>query len=737
MALDKKHYDIDSAEELDAYGVWVKSEPQDFTASMAETASFDAEAMPYEANFDSGFDDLGADDFGFGDSEDTDTEIPPSDIEDGGFGDLSGGTAAYSEQVSEEASNRFLMKIAGELSSIKTELNSLKREFAEIRAESSGAGDGEKHGGFFAEDDDEKIALTGDEMDHFLSSTDFSEEDGLGFDSLREKDEAALRELSDQNEEAEDDASSEEADEEIKIDFDNLGIDLHEDAEAETETDVGEDFPPLDEETPLEEPSLSAAENDFDDLTFDSGTDELEEGGDFIEELAPIEDSEELKDLRIEGATPLSPAPDNTVYLETDPFALDTSDFEGTPLDENAVKEDPILGAAVAEESAVEESIEESAVEENAIEEDAVSEETALSDSFSSEDMSIGEGGSELSFDDSSFDMGFDDDFSLDSSTATQEEAVAEETVETSATETEPALGDDDMSLDAGSADVSGTFDDDMSLDTGSADVLGTLDDSDLSFDAGPLELSATGLDDTDFSFDDGDSFGLSTDDDGESLELSADDTGESLELSTDDDAESLELSAEEAPPETAEQEFDADPIDLTDAVIDEPDLSAGIVEPPLEEPVLGDISFNDDITLDMDDFGSHVEIEAIDDDEVPAIGVRAIDGGDDSLAQIIPEGFEVNAEEAAVSMDDDLEAFSDDELAITAGTSLADGQSGTVEAGGADIGISPGMKGELKSVLAYMDHLLESLPEEKIEEFAKSEYFDTYKKIFKELGLV
>jgi hypothetical protein len=35
------------------------------------------------------------------------------------------------------------------------------------------------------------------------------------------------------------------------------------------------------------------------------------------------------------------------------------------------------------------------------------------------------------------------------------------------------------------------------------------------------------------------------------------------------------------------------------------------------------------------------------------------------------------------------------------------------------------------------MDQLLESLPEDKIEEFAKSEYFDTYKKLFEELGLV
>jgi hypothetical protein len=35
------------------------------------------------------------------------------------------------------------------------------------------------------------------------------------------------------------------------------------------------------------------------------------------------------------------------------------------------------------------------------------------------------------------------------------------------------------------------------------------------------------------------------------------------------------------------------------------------------------------------------------------------------------------------------------------------------------------------------MDQLLASLPEEKIDEFANSKYFDSYKKLFNELGLV
>ena len=45
-------------------------------------------------------------------------------------------------------------------------------------------------------------------------------------------------------------------------------------------------------------------------------------------------------------------------------------------------------------------------------------------------------------------------------------------------------------------------------------------------------------------------------------------------------------------------------------------------------------------------------------------------------------------------------------------------------------------LKKDVKSVLEYMDNLLESLPDEKIKEFAKSEHFEVYKKLFTELGL-
>jgi pilus assembly protein FimV len=49
---------------------------------------------------------------------------------------------------------------------------------------------------------------------------------------------------------------------------------------------------------------------------------------------------------------------------------------------------------------------------------------------------------------------------------------------------------------------------------------------------------------------------------------------------------------------------------------------------------------------------------------------------------------------------------------------------------------LSSESKDELRSVLVYLDSLLEDLPENKIKEFAKSEYYDLYVKILDKLGI-
>ncbi|MFI5367459.1 MAG: hypothetical protein ACHQ1F_00465 [Spirochaetia bacterium] len=50
--------------------------------------------------------------------------------------------------------------------------------------------------------------------------------------------------------------------------------------------------------------------------------------------------------------------------------------------------------------------------------------------------------------------------------------------------------------------------------------------------------------------------------------------------------------------------------------------------------------------------------------------------------------------------------------------------------------GIPDNLKDELRTVLGYMDKLLEALPDEKIQEFASSDYFVMYKKLFEDLGI-
>jgi pilus assembly protein FimV len=73
-----------------------------------------------------------------------------------------------------------------------------------------------------------------------------------------------------------------------------------------------------------------------------------------------------------------------------------------------------------------------------------------------------------------------------------------------------------------------------------------------------------------------------------------------------------------------------------------------------------------------------------------------------------------------------------DKEEAAASGTAPAENTAPA--ASGTDI--PSDLKQEVKSVLLYMDQLLENLPEDKIIEFARSEQFATYKKLFSDLGL-
>ena len=488
----------------------------------------------------------------------------------------------------QELSTQLLMKIADELASIRTELSNLKKEFSLVKADTAAAGEEAGESGFFGEEDDEKIALTGDELNNILNTADFTEE--AGADATEELSE----DLNIEEAEAADDSSS-----------DSSGPFQ----EQEVTPGPGPDVTPV-EELPGETPSGEAAagisdsgpdldinlgETDLDELGGETKLDDLPEPDSkeqdmsvdldksstgTAEEALPgfvAEETDELKQIREDGAEPISPAP-----------APEDEDFLTEDLQAGSMDEDETLSIA-------------------------------------------------------------------DLDTVLDTEALAKDVT-------------DDLSVD-----VSPDAHEDAHED-------------------------------------------VQEDEHEDALDIP-------VELSTD------------LPEET---------IDLSEAVIDEPDLSGEIQDNPLEEPSLEDISINLDLDESAFDIGPEEEKHAeepaqkqaeepellqedtslkLDSEEIPEISVEdlpeisiadepeKISGEADSGADLslIPEGFVVESEEAEA-----------------AGSEPPDSSE-----------IPSHLKQELKTVLTYMDQLLESLPDEKIEEFARSEYYDTYKKLFKELGLV
>jgi hypothetical protein len=343
-------------------------------------------------------------------------------------------------------------------------------------------------------------------------------------------------------------------------------------------------------------------------------------------------------------------------------------------------------------------------------EEESITEESfgELDDSFSLETIDS----EEPSFDtsdlgDTAFNTSAFDTFSLDETAETAETADTIETTETETVETAPVLTDvltDELSDELpGEIEGSSYLEDDpfASIEADFEDmslIENALEESEL--EENPLEIK---LDESDFDFD--------------LTSLSADPVSE-----TDDEIslESLDTpaSADSDSLESLESSDSLDSIDLSD-----------IAEPSLTESSL-DESFDLGKNSFTEDSGLSAKPEPVDDDS--------------GIAKVIPEAFE-EAEEEATPFDDDLDGLVEEELSadidetnIPGIASVPQEESAEIEItdSGEKKDISPALKGKLREVLSYMDHLLESLPEEKIEEFAHSEHFDTYKRLFKELDL-
>jgi pilus assembly protein FimV len=170
-------------------------------------------------------------------------------------------------------------------------------------------------------------------------------------------------------------------------------------------------------------------------------------------------------------------------------------------------------------------------------------------------------------------------------------------------------------------------------------------------------------------------------------------------------DVNNLNMSEEEISSEEINFEEGDASINL-DTDFESVDLDQMEGEQVLEEEESLEIPFDEELSLEEDNI------------DVPNI---------ESPGQTETTDAEKQADAAAAS-----EAFPEPTLGQGAETKTADAASG-----GTGSSVPESLRNEIANVLKYMDNLLDALPDEKIQEFAESEHFEVYKKLFEDLGLM
>jgi hypothetical protein len=712
---------IGSSDELDEYGVWVKIEPQDVSdlSGLSFPESLKLPDFDIDLDFDKaagsaddGISFPGTEDISFDDS------IPADESPDSGTGGLidSGDTAydgdneigienfddleAVRKDIFEprtdktalrsgndDLSTRLLMKIAEELNSIKGELSGLKSELASVRGEIAPvppAAAEPENGSFFDEDEDEKIALTGDELDNILHTADFTEEAGTdASEGLTEEDIAVLSDS----------------------DF----------AVPPSETN---------------EPAL-ASNTEF-------------------------EEPETLKQFQEEGAVPVTGTPDDTSYLENDDpldlsdAVIDEPDLSGTIV-ENPLEEPSPDALDISLPEFDEISLDEDGFESSKPEEAVPAAENA------SADLSA-DAFEEISFDDIGADAetidisSFGDDSPAESSFG----EVSFEDLHSGAGDdilTDEVVPKEDLTFEMLKADAELPIHEntqDNVITDDSFDII-SLDDTDeflLESPAGQEAEGAAG------SGNDTDNF-IQLDD---TIDLTETPKTEGV-LNLMDSMDSIELEEKAAgtddvtgPEETLDPDL-GESLDLDDTI----ELAGIPLEtetdaayPSAAEPE--EASKNEDAASILGQIMNQLDVDLPPAEETPEAPPEKPAGEDAAsiLGQIMGQLENTPAAEKNAPVQDEtrvekkntpksrtpLRRKAKPRTPVKTETTVEAPAGAATDKVISTENIPTAIKAELKTVLTYMDQLLESLPEEKIEEFAQSEYFETYKKLFEDLGI-
>ena len=294
----------------------------------------------------------------------------------------------------------------------------------------------------------------------------------------------------------------------------------------------------------------------------------------------------------------------------------------------------------------------------------------------------------------------------------------------------ETAVDESEVFDDFNIEDTINTVDEDNSLSDESFDIF----EEELKDDFGTIgtenEDDVTITEETEDNFDSVDSFG-DVDDFGTSVSSESEEIEENIDFTSSED----EVTQNEVFEEEIIQEEITDSFDIAETFEEEPEIeeNSEIEDEIVSEEI--DDSFNiADSFITETDFGT----EEIDD----SFGItenfvsepEVEEQNDEVVTQpIVPEEpFTFDETEIAENEEIVEDSINFEEQIVDTSDDFAE----NTEPVPAEPEMNSELKRDIKSVLLYMDQLLENLPEDKIMEFAQSDEFATYKKLFNELGL-
>ena len=638
--------------------------------------------------------------------------------------------------------NDLLKQIVNDLSGLKNELNSLKNDFAELKSHNSldpsapkSAGgeysdSNKENTGFFQSDDsDETIALSGDELSNIVNSSDIYEDDK---DSQEET----------VTEEPVVEDSVEPVDEELSIN--ETALDFQEEQNKTQETSL-----PSDEENAIlkSEDFVNEETNENQETTLPSdeenaileSEDSLKNEMDFNDEnpFGSVNESIEIPE-EVDSQSDLSIDIDDTSLEEPDLNQIDEEENEDisipkvqdfSPDDmfvESSSNEDFIQSVSASSSEETEDSTlletTETSSEQNEIPSDEVIEipEISNADDTILSDETKEENAEEISEE-------VNEEPVLESE---NEIEISEETIENE---------NDDIFETSGDSNNDESFNENIFDSTENAEeplndsepVLPEQSDDEFK----PLDSVVKEAEKDIFEEDSSDGY---------ISEIMSEEPSIQESLS-DENVDYLSKNDEDI---TQEQDSFVSEEDSGTLTLDElEDVSQGISETE-ETEYLDDSSSDKTETEDI----FEENLSQVQDDTKEVVDVQEEKGNPEILEQIQDEiptvasitegltepeenvfektfgeesGSDFTTPESSVNIEDAIEIENPEDNSLTQIEETNDNE------------LSKDIKNDVKSVLLYMDKLLESLPDEKIREFAASEQFETYKKLFDELGLI